>query len=266
MRENGTRVIRRVRRGGRNIAISRAGGLFIEIEDSDSGETRTYTEDVQDAARCLNLLLCDLAIQVIVSDSVGPFSLSAAHVDEERAVCGATVGGNVARNLAPQRYLADERSHEPAMWQHADESRLDAAIALDAGTRLERIHVSLPPLVVAAYSRGSWGIPTAGGVVDQWMVIEQLLNHVWEKRYAGHAIDGAHRRRLKDFRNFTANQRAEVLLAAGVLSPDIYVAVQAARKHRNDLAHNAKLNPDAFTECMAAMQSMIGLVLGFQFA
>jgi hypothetical protein len=84
--------------------------------------------------------------------------------------------------------------------------------------------------------------------------------------YIARAIDKPHRARLKDFRGFTANQRAEVLLAAGVLPPAAYVQVQAARKLRNDLAHNAALKPNAPTVCLHAMQSMIGLVLGLQFA
>jgi len=134
-------------------------------------------------------------------------------------------------------------------------------VDLAGARRLSALGPSLPEFVSAAYSLFNRRL-LAEALLDSWIVVEQVINSPWKTNYQSRARDPAHTRRLEAGRSFTANIRAEVLWATGVLEDDLYDLLQRARKHRNDLAHGANVSVAAAGEGMNAMRGILELVLG----
>jgi hypothetical protein len=123
---------------------------------------------------------------------------------------------------------------------------------------LSGVAPSLPGLVAAAaFHTARHNLSET--IVTSWVVVELILYSQWSK-YLQSRPDSARRRRLKDTRTYTASIQAEVLVTAGLLQDDLYKKVQAARKIRNDFAHEGSATADGAAHCIEAMRAMIQLL------
>jgi hypothetical protein len=147
------------------------------------------------------------------------------------------------------------------MWQDVlHDHSLTRLPELRRAACLDALSPALPELIVGAYSNLSREhIPEA--IVDSWVVTEQILDAYWEQHVSG-ATEAGRAAMLKDSRTFTAAIRAEVLLTAGRLSPELWQAVTVARGHRNKLAHRAQATLQAARETAEAMHDMLEEWLG----
>jgi hypothetical protein len=93
---------------------------------------------------------------------------------------------------------------------------------------------------VTAYAKRDWGTALA----NLWIVVEQLSSHMWAAHVlapakAGQAIPGR-TAQLEDYRTWTTGARLEVLHQLGKIPAPTLISLTAARKARNDLAHDGK--------------------------
>jgi hypothetical protein len=93
------------------------------------------------------------------------------------------------------------------------------------------------------------------------MACEQLLSHLWDRFAIDNSLDAEHERDLREGRAFNAATRAETLRVAGILSGKTYTLLTAARRHRNELAHNGEIGDEADTDAIKAMYAMLSAVL-----
>ena len=110
------------------------------------------------------------------------------------------------------------------MWQDVlHDHDLTRLPELRRAARLDALSPALPELIVGAYSNLSREhIPEA--IIDSWVVTEQILDAYWEQHVSG-ATEAGRAAMLKDSRTFTAAIRAEILLTAGQLSPELWQAI-----------------------------------------
>lgn len=114
---------------------------------------------------------------------------------------------------------------------------------------------------VTGYAKRDWGTALA----NLWIVVEQLASHLWTthvlaKAKAGPVIPGR-QAQLEDFRTWTTGARLEVLHQLGHIPAETLQSLTAARKARNDLAHDGK-HPSA----SAAKSSLNGALKLLQLA
>jgi hypothetical protein len=96
-------------------------------------------------------------------------------------------------------------------------------------------------------------------ILAAWLVCESILTSEWRKHLAT-IRDSGRRKRLEDFRIYSASVQLETLFTAGKLTEPVYSALHAARKIRNDLAHSAKMTQQGASVALDAMRSALGLV------
>lgn len=264
-----TEVIRSIRIGSHEVLVTRNSGLFVRPPDTFSDsyrdnqiELRSDLEDKlsfeEEVAGSFNRLICELALMGVVSEPASPVHISYGQLIDDHALVTVASGG---------REIYQERSLFPSLallrgdwlsWPIHPESAVDQAANQACTSYLGHISPSLPALVAGAYSLFSRR-QLSEALMDSWIVSEQILDHLWEK-YMLTVPDRARKKRLEDTRIFTATVRAEVLLTAGTIGLSIYQAIQKARKHRNDLAHRAKISLSNASECLHTMKALVELV------
>jgi len=140
------------------------------------------------------------------------------------------------------------------MHQVHSSSTLQQVLSLECANRLVEVSDYLPTLVAGAYSMFSRGQLSAA-LIDSWIAIEQILDFLWQIYLSD--FPKKRKRRLNDTRTYTAAVRIEMLHTVDVLPATLYESLNTARKHRNDLAHRAKISIDMATEVVGAMKETI---------
>jgi hypothetical protein len=258
--ENAFRIDAVADTGISTVSITRCGGLFVPIPDASLGaDQAARVSFVEAASHAINLVLCEFAFAGQVSVPASPVQMSAARRVHDYVVITIATGGREMyedRTLGP---LAAVDSGRWYWWPRVDAGILRACSPLDRARELEAISSALPELIVGAYSNFSRHHP-AEAIVDGWVVIEQLLDELWE-RHRGQSIEPGRRSALGD-RTYTAAVRVEVLLAARLLPPDLYGPLTAARSKRNALAHRGEASIDGAQLVLDAMRTYIEWRLG----
>jgi hypothetical protein len=208
----------------------------------------------------MNLVICELALEGIWSEPASPRQISTGGLTATQGMIHTGGGGLNVRTIEPTVALMTNPTVLLQM-QPDDEEVVHRAGELRSVQRLLSFGASLPDFVASAYSLFNRRL-LAEALLDAWIVIEQILNFLWKDDYESSARNSAHARRLTDGRSFTANVRAELLFATGVLRGDLYDLVQRARKHRNELAHGGIVSVAAAREALTAMCGIVELGLG----
>lgn len=80
-----------------------------------------------------------------------------------------------------------------------------------------------------------------------WMVVEQLTEHLWKSRFLADSslqpaseIKGRRKSLEQDTRTWSTSVRQEILFQVNVLPEQTYSKLHAARRARNELAHQGK--------------------------
>jgi hypothetical protein len=106
--------------------------------------------------------------------------------------------------------------------------------------RIDRLRGDLLLKGITGIARRDW----SAGLSNLWIVIEQLISHLWEKKIVQKARDaGSPKSRLDqlaDNRTWTAAAKIEVLQQTGCFGIDALNQLSVARKARNDLAHDGR--------------------------
>lgn len=265
-----TVVIRTITIGLHDILVTRMGGLFVRppgtLSDcrGPSGPHRSRVDTAaklqyeEDVAGAFNRIICELALLGTVSEPASPVHIAHGQLVDGHAVVGSAPGGRevyLERTLGP--YLTLLADHLRFWFVHPEDV-LDQAAVQARTTVLASISDSLPALVPGAYYYLSRRQP-AEAVMDSWIVTEQILDYLWQT-YVSALLDHDRRERLSDSRTYTASVRTEVLHMAGVIDTSLYNAIHKARKHRNDLAHRAKITLSAAIDCLTTMKAAIEFV------
>ncbi len=260
-----TEVIGRIGVGSDQVLITRNGGLFIRPPEplaytndpeTDPGENLHAKLEFEDVASVLfNQVICEFAFHAIISEPATPVHISVGKLVDDHALITSAGGGReiyLERTLNPSMHLLQgtwrmHRVHDPQILSNV--SRLLCA------SKFFEVSENLPGLVAGAYSLFSQRqLPEA--LIDAWIVIEQIIDWLWTD-YLSQFDDASRRERLSDTRTYSAAVRIEILHTAGVLSDSLYRALHLARKHRNDLAHRAKISLAMATDTLAGMKEMI---------
>lgn len=278
--EGATQILREATVDSLQVHITRMGGLFVKppvslsptltkiAEPSGSLAIHSHCKThgkieekqlfVESATRAFNQIICELTLLGVVSDLASPVHVCEGKLLSGHAFVTLESGGRetyVERSSGPIRALYGGWEH----WTEHPDSILSNAIALNRTKVLSNLSPTLPALVAGAYSAFSRRLlPEA--LIDAWIVIEQLLDHLWQ-RHLDEISDAQRGARLKDNRTYSASVRAEVLLTAKVLSESLYENVQKARKYRNQLAHRADVSYLATCEVMMALRAMLSSVI-----
>ena len=252
-----TEIISQVNAEGTEVLITRNGGLFVHIPSDilDMKDTLVFQEI---AADILNCIICEFAFKGIVSEPATPSHMSTGSLIDNHALIIAASGGResyLERSLAPTIRLVQGN------WGMCQPCSLDIVHSiekLECTSKLRQISKNIPTLVAGAYSFLSQR-QIAEALNDGWVVIEQIINLLWDKHIAS-IIETPRKNRLSDSRTYTTAVRIEVLYISGVLSKHLYEALNIARQHRNDLAHRAKITLEMAEQCLIAMKNIIEFV------
>jgi hypothetical protein len=252
------KVISRISVDTQEILVTCNGGLFVRpSEDLADPEKhlRAKLDFEERAASLFNRIICELALQGVVSEPA-----SAVHISAGRLIDGCAL----IRTASGGREMYRERTIGPLMelmrgtWRTHPIRGLDVVEVTsrqECVTKLVQVSAQLPTLIPGAYSLYSRRQLTEA-LIDSWIVIEQLIDSLWSD-YLSQIGDKARRDRLADTRAYTVAVRLEVLLTAGRLSADLYDQANAARKHRNDVAHRARTTLKMAAETTAAMRALL---------
>jgi hypothetical protein len=263
-----TEVITKVKVESKEVLITRNGGLFIQPPSALSDGLKLNAEPGKDfqaklefqdkSAHIINRVICDFALHGIVSEPATPVHISLGRLIDNHALITSAGGGR-------EIYL--ERTIIPSMQLLQGTWRLNPVHSIDVvnvitkqklSSQLASISESLPTLVASAYSLFSRS-QNSEALIDSWIVIEQVIDWLW-KNYLGTIAECSRKDRLSDTRTYSAAVRIETLHTTAKIPLPIYEAANAARQHRNNLAHRAKINQGMAMESMFAMKQVIEFI------
>jgi hypothetical protein len=263
--QEGTRIAWQMELGGRIAMLTHAGGLFIEFpkrpaSKDPADESDEIDADRREAVEIANLVLCDLAISCAAyASAFSIVDLAAAKREDDRVQVWAAPLPFAPAALRVQSAVFESAS-ELDIWPQTPPQKLERLGTLESAIALKAVALNLPAFVAAAHGHAYRQRP-AECLLFAWMTCEQLLSHLWEENVASAGLDGAHRKRLRDGRTFSAAVQAETLRVIGRIPDDTYNVVSRARKQRNDLAHDGKLDPTAIEVALDALYGMLDTAL-----
>lgn len=249
-----TKVITRAEVGTDEVLITCNGGLFL-LPPAGIKDLRDKLIFEEKAANIFNRLICEFALSGIVSEPATPAHISAGTLINDHALITSAGGG---REIYFEKTIAPSMQLLQGTWLTHPLHSLDMVKAVakqECASLLVELSNNLPTLVAGAYSFLSQR-QLSEAIMDSWIVIEQIIDSLWAN-YLVRITDNSRKERLSDERTYTAAVQIEVLYTAGTLPPSLYQALNIARKHRNDLAHRAKITLRMATECLTAMKQMI---------
>jgi hypothetical protein len=257
------RIMKVLELGGVDVAITRGGGLFVRTDDL----TRT-PEAVHRVVKMFNVILCHLTFRNITAHPVTDTDIQDARLIDDAIAIVEGWGMHGEMSWAPLSLLASLPGNlgapgqaanswwPPNFYWHTEPFDVNEFYfdSLGDAIHLEGINEELPALIVSAgFHVSRHNLPEA--IASAWLVCECLLSALWDDYVA--QIESSRRRRLRDFRTYTAAVRVEVLLTAGYLGRDLAEELQAAREIRNDLAHNAEASMIGASTVFEAMRSFL---------
>jgi hypothetical protein len=268
-----TAVIATSRVAQQDILITRNGGLFVrppaELSDPYIDQGHALMSDFEKkvafeetAAHWFNAVICEFALLGIVSEPATPVHVSRGVLIDLHALVTGAGGG---RELYRERSVGPAQELVSGLWlMHpvVDMATVEQASQHQISTQLGAASENLPALVAGAYSTYSRR-QLAEAVVDSWIVMEQLLDWYWTQYRAG-LTDKSRKERLADTRTYSAAIRIELLQTAKVLPEPLCDDLQRARRHRNELAHRARVTGEGADVCLTAMRHAIEFFSGRQ--
>ncbi|WP_340672262.1 hypothetical protein [Bradyrhizobium ottawaense] len=239
-----------------HLVVSRDGALALPPVEG----LRSDQSSVEFFNRCLaGLLIGGVYCEAVSSDGLDlGFILDWKYVRSERA-------GQSASNRFHQQIRYRKASALDAISlldpPTARFSDLDAAmkIGLSVLNRIDRLRGDLLLKGVTGIARRDW----SAALSNLWIVIEQIVSHLWESRVVRHARESGSAKsrldQLADNRTWTAAAKLEVLHQTGCFGLNALHQLSMARKARNDLAHEGRSPLQA-----AALSAFDGMRLLFE--
>ena len=205
----------------------------------------------------MNLVLCELALRGQVSAPASIAEIGRGFRDANHAVVLEVLGGR--EHYWRRTYgVALVGPYEEKHWSDTDEQIVMAARPLALARPLAAVKATLPTYVVSAYSAFSKHMYAEATVLG-FVVVEQLMEVIWNEFRLG--LPSQRRTKLND-RTWTTAARAEVLLEAERMSPDLYDLFETARSHRNNAVHRGQLSPEGANHVVEAVEAMLSKHLG----
>ena len=254
-----TSIISKLEVDDLEIFITLNGGLFVK-PPMDLVQIAEKIEFEERVSKAFNLIICEFAFNGIVSVPATPVHIAVGKLINNHALIISASGGS-------EMYL--EKTMEQSMhlirgtWRtHRMTSPdiIQKVIRLDCSTKLMEVSQNLPALIAGAYSYFSQR-QLSESLLDSWIVIEQILDWYWSN-YVSKFSDKKRKESLKDSRTYTSAVRIEILCSASVFPQQVYEKINNARKHRNNLAHRAKINISMAKETVDALKLMIEFFCG----
>jgi hypothetical protein len=246
--------------GGCKVAVTRGGGIFVRQRDP----VHSWEEAVE-TVRVLNLLVCELALNGLISEPVSTADIQSGKLIGRHIAIAGGWGNFPERNYGVLTILAaSPREMGPGnIWwppnvfwiPHHDLKILEKVDGTPIVKQLMKASETIPGLVASACYNAHRHNQSAAAVMA-WVATEQVLSHFWEQLVAG-IQDAQRQRRLKDFRTYTSSVQIEALESQGVLDTALATKLHAARSARNKLAHTGTLSEDGYATCLYAMTAMI---------
>jgi hypothetical protein len=268
------RVVKKIYIEKYEIIVSHNGGLFVQppkdlvvsnlsdllheaTTDEHNKETKRKLQFQESVSISFNRLVCELALIGIVSEPITPAHISMGMLYDNRALI-IRAGSGRERYLERSLFPMDQLTANKGSWLLSSFHELD--ILERAGEQnctrlLVEVSEELPTLVSGAYSLFSKR-HLSEALIDSWIVCEQFISHLWGK-YIESLSDRTRIKRLKDTRTYSAAVCIEILHSVQIIPESIYIELNRARKHRNDLAHGAKITLSASETGLNAMRLMI---------
>lgn len=260
-------VIKVITADDSDVALTRGGGLYARAREDSRSE-----REVQRVMRLLNLVVCELSIQGVASDPVNDTDIQMGKLIGHHIAIAGGWGMYGERTWGPLALLASSPRDTGAAygrpgnnwwppnfyWPAHDAAVLDRLGNLPNARALSAIGDHIPALTAAAIAHSSRH-NVGETILTAWLVSEAIITALW-RRYIGTITGSGRRDRLRDFRIYTASVQLETLLTAGHLDERAYESLHAARKIRNDLAHNARMSEDGARIALEAMKSGLALL------
>ena len=263
-----TKVIAKAQVDEHEVLVTRYGCLFVrppknfpEAWPTDPNKSKKHFERriafEEEAAFAFNRLICELALMGIVSGPATPVHISVGKLVDGHALISSGGGG---REFYPERTVQPSFELLRGTWpaghaMHVQEGVLDTACLLERANKLSDLSPTLPTLVAGAYSLSSQR-QLGEALIDAWVVSEQILDYLW-REHVSKVGDTARKDRLSDPRTYSAAVRTEILHTTDEIDQDLYSALNLARKHRNDMAHRARVTSQAANDVLHAMKLML---------
>ncbi len=207
----------------------------------------------------LNMVVCELALACgVACNAFSVSDLGGAMYSENPEQVYTWVA---TRPYAPAslRQEADMRDGSDWVtgWERSSADEIAALTHLPYARALRGITTDLPALVAGAVGHYHRGRPSEATLFG-WMVCERLVHHGWETRIAAST---ARTRHPRDARTRTAAFRIEDMRRKGWLSDTDFDLLSAARRARNQQAHNRAASADDAKTTVLAMLATLEHVL-----
>ncbi|TAK30788.1 MAG: hypothetical protein EPO21_18720 [Chloroflexota bacterium] len=253
------------------VMITRGGGLFIrppqylpdlyrDVPGPGSALRRgeAVAKFKERATDTFNKLVCELTLHGVVSEPASPALIGYGKLIEDRALI---VSAEVGRETYFDRLtltsiaLQHKVANFPGWLNVHPQQILRDAAGLNCVNSVARLAPAASALVAGAYAAYSRR-QLAEALIDAWIVIEQFLDQAWKEYVAGITLR-KRQEKLQDPRTYSAAVRAEILHTVGKLSEPLYTSIEKARKHRNDLAHGARISLSNTRDAVNALHSVL---------
>jgi hypothetical protein len=176
---------------------------------------------------------------------------------------------------------APNRFHKQIRYQKA--SVLEAILLMDARTvrfsdlvtamktglsvldQITRLRGDLLLKGVTGIARRDW----SAGLSNLWIVIEQLVSHIWDeeiiKKAGATGSPKSRRDQLSDNRTWTVAVKLEMLHQKDYLNADALQELSMARKARNDLAHEGQTPSEASAfAALSGVRRLLRVIMPYQ--
>ena len=202
-----TEVIKRVNVGKEEVLITCNGGLFMIPQDNII-EFKDKLDFQVKAINTFNCLICEFALNGIVSEPATPAHISMGRLIEDHIVIMGAGGGHeiyLERTMEPLLHLIQGRW---IMWPCYSLDKVEEVIKQKHISLLIDVSTNLPTPISSAYSLFSQR-QNAEAMSDSWIVIEQILDSLWMK-YISEINNPKQKERLEDTRTYTSAIRIEL--------------------------------------------------------
>jgi len=248
-------IIAKMQVNSSEVLITRNGGLFVQPATTLTDELEPKLIFQEMIAHEFNRIICELALHGIVSEPATPAHISQGALVDNHALIISAGGG---REMYLERTLMPSIHLHKNLWQISKMQSVDVLNKVtkqQMSSQLEDISDNLPTFVASAYSLFSRHAYSEA-LLDSWIVVEQIIDWLW-KEYLANINDRPRKDRLSDTRTYSASVRIETLFTTNKIPLSLYEIIHTARKHRNELAHRAKINLDMAQDSLSAMKQVI---------
>jgi hypothetical protein len=220
-----------------NLVVSRDGALALP----PVSHLRTDQAAVEFFNRCLGGLL----MGGVYCEAISVDSLDTGSIIDWKYVRSHRVGQASSNRFHEQIRYQQASSLEAIQLMDPRTVRLsDLATAMKSGLavldRIARLRGDLLLKGVTGIARRDWN----SGLSNLWIVIEQIVSHIWDTNIIEQAVTAnapkSRRDQLSDNRTWTVAVKLEMLHQKAFLDADALQDLSAARKARNDLAHEGQ--------------------------